>query len=140
MSSRFFEGSATLRCCALPPQRAKNRARWGPRLTTFSGVNNASLLPFSRATARAGRSPFLIFLHGCFRRCFSVARGAGIKLHDFGGNGLEVDAGKVGGGDLQAVEERVGQRAVDLVLAQRLENLLEGDLDGVAVLKQRHLF
>ncbi len=53
---------------------------------------------------------------------------------------MEVDAGKVGGGDLQAVEERVGQRAVDLVLAQRLENLLEGDLDGVAVLKQRHLF
>jgi hypothetical protein len=69
-----------------------------------------------------------------------VAEGVVVgDVFDEGGGWLEfVAAGEVGTGDLQAVEEDAGSLVVDVAGGDAAEDVVEGDLDGVAVVDGLH--
>jgi hypothetical protein len=63
--------------------------------------------------------------------------GGGLEGADTdGGVRLGEDAGGVGGGELQAVEEGRGAFGLELAGGQRIDDLGDGDLDGLAVLER----
>jgi hypothetical protein len=57
----------------------------------------------------------------------------------FGAAGGGLRAGQVQAGDLEAVEEQAGAARVELVGGDALQDLADGELDGGAVLGDRHL-
>ena len=82
----------------------------------------------------------MFFGAGDFGDGGEVAQGlVGGDVFDGFGGGLQVfEAGEVGAGDLEAVEEGAGSFGVDVAGGDAGEDVVEGDLDGGAVVDGLH--
>ena len=71
------------------------------------------------------------------RAGFSSASQGGERVFGdraLGGEGLEADAGQVGGSGLQGVDDGVGGQPIEALVTKSINHLHERDLDGVGVL------